>query len=205
MINRFKYANHVYRREKFNSKNKNQVHFDSPDQLNKSDLKLNQTDLNHINYTLESPVPALKNKLAQQQFNDNRFYSSPQLDQLNSLTKISNIDFRSTLSGAEIRNLDLLQLLNDQNVREWLSETIYPDHVNFGLISVLKHYWRILFSVDLPTSSPHYNSLKVDKYARVFIPLLYLICLSIYMIIIIKYMELDNRTELENEFTYKIK
>lgn len=48
----------------------------------------------------------------------------------------SNIDFRSLLSGAELRNLDLLRLLNDPSVRDWLTETIYPDHV------------RLLSSVD---------------------------------------------------------
>ena len=75
--------------------------------------------------------------------------------------------------------------------------------VHFGLLSVIKHYWKVLFSVDLPRTSAHYHSLQVDKYARVFVPLLYLLCLAIYITLLVVHMDLDNTATLENIFAYK--
>lgn len=94
----------------------------STDQLS----QLNPTELNQIDYTLKSPIHLEKLSNPSTDFNrktkkNHRFHNKDWS---------SDIDFRSALSGAEIRNLDLLQLLNDQSVRDWLAETIYPDHVS---------------------------------------------------------------------------
>lgn len=215
----------MYRKERFNKRsNKNQVQFDnnvtylpiddstfkqgSSQYLPSLSSQANQSDPKKSNYTVESPVPALKNRLNQFGLYDkqkhNQPIGSPSFSINNNWSpQIADIDFRSTLSGAEIRNLDLLQLLNDQSVREWLTETIYPEHVNFGLVSLIKYYFKVLFAVDLPLSSPHYYSTKVDKYARVLIPFIYLLCLVIYVIVILTYMELDDEADLENIFAYK--
>lgn len=165
LINRFKYANHVYRREQFVAKRSNQVHFDpslatstttsaneqtrqsadkkrvSPDEqtnianrANQSKIQLNPTDLSHISYSLGSAnadhSTPFESGALHGALNGGRSEKTSNRPHADNWP--SNIDFRSLLSGAELRNLDLLQLLNDPSVRDWLTETIYPDHVGYG-------------------------------------------------------------------------
>ena len=141
----------MYRREQFVAKHSNQVHLDpslwtptgppnepndklvSPgkqttaaNSANQSKIQLKPTDLSHISYSLNSPAKVNHSTpFAGQSGPPNGKPSNrPRPDNWP-----SNIDFRSLLSGAELRNLDLLRLLNDPSVRDWLTETIYPDHV----------------------------------------------------------------------------
>lgn len=99
--------------------------------------QLDPTELSHINYSLSTSIqnPKLENDV-EKLSPPFTFTSRPLNAKSNNYSPAfynnnwSNIDYRSALSGAEMRNLDLLQLLNDQSVRDWLAETIYPDHVS---------------------------------------------------------------------------
>lgn len=201
---------------------------------NQSKIQLNPTDLSHISYSLGSAnadhSTPFESGALHGALNGGRSEKTSNRPHADNWP--SNIDFRSLLSGAELRNLDLLQLLNDPSVRDWLTETIYPDHVgygatagiqssnqklemllisfspslsqvHFGLLSVIKHYWKVLFSVDLPRTSAHYHPQQVDKYARVFVPLLYLLWLAVYVMLLVRNMDIDNKATLENIFAYK--
>ena len=138
----------MYRREKFAQKTstKNLVQFDSNVTYLPNDNELNQsninnqskqankpTDLSRISYSLDSPVNKKDNLAPFDKLINKSIENADRNNRSNLFSndnwQTSNIDFRSALSGAEMRNLDLLQLLNDQNVRNWLTETIYPDHV----------------------------------------------------------------------------
>lgn len=139
----------MYRKEKFLAKRtgKNQVHFDSNvtylsngngdqsedknrrNQLNQlKPAELDSTELNQISYSLDSPV--LNNNSTS--LNTNRSNTGS-----NAFPEWSkNIDIRTALSGAEMRNLDLLQLLSDESIKNWLTEIIYPYHVSLDFEKV---------------------------------------------------------------------